>query len=383
MSITGIICEYNPLHTGHVKQLRFLRRHSGADGGIVCLMSGNFVQRGAPAIIDKSLRAKAAVLCGADLVLELPLGVCLSSAEGFAGGGVQILSPFCDALCFGAETADEASLSALARTLLSEEFPDALRAALASGCSFPAARQRALEAMGLNAAPLSLPNNLLAVEYYKAIYRTGSAMRPMPILRQGGYHDRQLDPENPSAAALRQRMLAGQDCALALPEAARACFSGAPLHTTDAGQRAVLAHLRAMEEADFAALPFGSEGLWRKLMHAVRENATLDAVIAAVKSKRYPMTRINRMVMCAFLGLDRAFLETPAPYVRALAFNDRGREILKKARRTGVFRNAGEPDASDYWARERQADDLYGLFAVEAPEAPGRESRRRVYCHRL
>ena len=106
MKITGIICEYNPLHTGHRKQIDTVRAVQGADSGIVCLMSGNFVQRGMPAIVDKALRAQAAVLCGADLVLELPVTASLSSAEGFAAGGVRILSPFCSHLCFGAETAD-------------------------------------------------------------------------------------------------------------------------------------------------------------------------------------------------------------------------------------------------------------------------------------
>ena len=122
----GIICEYNPLHLGHKKQLDLIRSRD-PEGGIVCLMSGNFVQRGAPAIVDKMRRARAAVLCGADLVLELPVTAALSSAEGFADGGVEILSGFCDRLCFGAENADSATLMALAEALLSEDFREALR----------------------------------------------------------------------------------------------------------------------------------------------------------------------------------------------------------------------------------------------------------------
>ena len=106
----GIICEYNPLHLGHQKQIHKIREHFGAETVIVCAMSGNFVQRGAPAILEKTHRAKAAVLCGADLVLELPMTTSLSSAEGFAAGGVQILGKLCDYLCFGAETADAEAL---------------------------------------------------------------------------------------------------------------------------------------------------------------------------------------------------------------------------------------------------------------------------------
>ena len=145
MKIVGIICEYNPLHKGHVKQFQQIRDLLGDDTAIVCLMSGNFVQRGSPAIIDKSLRAKAAIHCGADLVLELPDVYALSSAEGFAAGGVRILGSFCDYLCFGAETAAENALMQTAAALLSEEFSPLLKAHLERGISFPAARQAALE----------------------------------------------------------------------------------------------------------------------------------------------------------------------------------------------------------------------------------------------
>ena len=104
MKVTGIICEYNPLHLGHKKQFDFIRARHGEDSAIVCLMSGNFVQRGEPAIVDKMCRAEAAIRCGADLVLDLRVTVSLSSAEGFAAGGVKLLAPFCDDLCFGCAT---------------------------------------------------------------------------------------------------------------------------------------------------------------------------------------------------------------------------------------------------------------------------------------
>ena len=174
MGNTGIICEYNPLHLGHKKQLDRIRRENPQDG-IVCIMSGNFVQRGKPAIFDKAVRAKAAMLAGADLVLELPVTAALSSAEGFAAEGVRLLSGFCDKLCFGAETADQDLLMATAKALLSEEFKLALRQQLDQGLSFPAARQAALGDMG---AVLETPNNILAVEYCKAILSQNSGMKP-------------------------------------------------------------------------------------------------------------------------------------------------------------------------------------------------------------
>ena len=153
----GIICEYNPLHLGHLKQIRLIREHFGEDTAIVCAMSGDYVQRGMPAIIGKSSRAEAALANGADLVLELPVTAALSSAEGFAAGGVRILSRMCDVLCFGTETADEEMLMQTAQALLSDRFPPLLKEQLALGLSFPAARQAALAQMGLLMV-MAIPN---------------------------------------------------------------------------------------------------------------------------------------------------------------------------------------------------------------------------------
>ena len=382
MKTVGIICEYNPLHAGHVKQFRMIRDKFSDDTVIVCLMSGNFVQRGAPAILDKTLRAKAAVCCGADLVLELPITCALSSAEGFAAGGVRILGSFCDYLCFGAETADEAALMQTASALLSTAFPAALRRHLDAGLSFPAARQSALEDMGLCGELLSSPNNILAVEYCKAILSSGCAMKPMPIQRCGSYHDEIADSENPSATAVRKLMLEHQEFASFMPQTAADIFRNAALHTVDAGERVILGKLRTMTDAEFESLPYGSEGLWRKFMHACRSEATLDSIINATKSKRYTRTRIDRMIMCALLGITLQDLLSPVPYTRVLALNDRGRAALKAARQTGIFLNAGEMIDDPYCERERQIGDLYGLFCCGAPEAPGAESNRRIYYHK-
>ena len=382
MKTVGIICEYNPLHLGHAKQFKMIRSLLGEDTAIVCLMSGNFVQRGAPAIVDKTLRAKAAVQCGADLVLELPVTCALSSAESFAAGGVRILGSFCDFLCFGAENADRQTLMRTAEALLSDTFPPLLRVHLDTGKSFPAARQAALEDMGIDAQLLTAPNNILAVEYCKAILAQGCAMEPLPIEREGCYHDTLPDEENPSATAVRKLMLESGDWTKYVPEAARDIFSGVPLHTLAAGELAILGKLRTMTDAEFEMLPYGSEGLWRKFMHACRSEATLDGIIAATKSKRYTRTRIDRMILCAFLGISLQDMLSPVPYTRVLAFNDRGRLALKAARQSGSFLNAGEIDLSDYGAKERVIGDLYGLFSTGAPEAPGTEAARRIYYHK-
>lgn len=378
MNITGIICEYNPLHAGHKKQLDMIRA-AESDGGIVCLMSGNFVQRGKPAIVDKMVRAKAAVLSGADLVLELPVTAALSSAEGFASEGVRILGGFCHKLCFGAESGSRESLMATAKALLSPEFSGYLKEQLEEGLSFPAARQKALESMGVPSGLLSQPNDILATEYCKAILSQSSTMEPMVIHRQGSYHDRTADAENPSATAVRELMLQSGAWLDYVPEEVRNCFREAPLHTMAAGERAVLARLRTMTEEEFEALPYSSEGLWRKLMHACREHATLEEILSATKSKRYTRTRLDRMVLCAFLGITREILDAPTPYARVLALNDRGREILKKARETGLFPNIGEKQDDPYQTLESRCGDLYGLFAEGTPEVPGLENQYRVY----
>ena len=375
LKITGIICEYNPLHLGHKKQIDWIRREN-PDGAIVCIMSGNYVQRGRPAIVDKTLRAKAAVMAGADLVLELPITAALSSAEGFAAEGVRILSHFCTHLCFGAETADTDALIQTANALLSSEFSETLRAHLDKGLSFPSARAAALTEMGISA--VTKPNDILAVEYCKAILSQGSSLVPWPIQRGGDYHDETADEKNPSATAVRKLMVESGMWLDFVPESVRDCFRDAKLHTIDAGERAVLSRLRTMTDAEFEALPFGSEGLWRKLMHNARRFSNLEDVITATKSKRYTRTRLDRMVMCAYLGISKEMIASPAPYVRLLAFNDRGRSILRKNKDAFPVVNAGEHVQHPYWELEKRAVDLYGLFAADAPEPPCMEENRRV-----
>ena len=375
MKTVGIICEYNPLHLGHAKQIKWVKERF-PDCAVVCLMSGNFVQRGQPAILDKSIRAKAALEAGADLVLELPITYALSSAEGFAAGGVKILGGFCDYLCFGSESGDERALMDTAEALLSDDFPPKLRMELDKGLSFPAARQAALGELG---KILEQPNDILAVEYCKAILAQNSPMQPLPIRREGAYHDEAADAENPSATAVRKLMVEGGDWAKFVP--APEIFKNAELHTMENGEKAILYRLRTMTEVEFEALPYGSEGLWRKFMHACRSQRTLEDIIAATKSKRYTRTRIDRMVMCAYLGITEEMLRVPAPYTRVLALNDAGRTVLKNARNVGNFPNIGEKIDDPYQNLERRADDLYALFA-STPECPGTTDDRRVIYYK-
>lgn len=376
MKNVGIVCEYNPFHNGHARQIRAVH---AAGGAAVCLMSGNYVQRGEPALLDKQTRAKAAVLGGADLVLELPVSYVLRSAEGFADGGVEIFNAMgcIDALCFGTEIVNHNLIMSTAKALLSKDFSERLKERLSEGISFPAARQRALQDLGVDTSAVCAPNAILAVEYCKALLRRSSTMTAMPIHREGAYHGGS-DPEQPSASFLRGR----SDWSGYVPENVWALCREAPRHTVAAGERAWLARLRAMTEEEFEALPFGSEGLWRRLMHACRTEASIDAIVDAAKSKRYTHTRLMRMLLCAYLGIDHTLLQQSAPYVRVLATNACGQTVLRQVRKQGTLRllHAGEiPPDGAYAKLERRVSDLYGLFRCGEIPPAGAERRLRLY----
>lgn len=367
MAICGVICEYNPFHLGHEKQLRLIREQLGADTVIVALMSGNFVQRGEPAIFDKRTRAKAAVLSGVNLVLELPLTCCLRSAEGFATGGVALLTQLgcVDTLAFGCECGDLDALFAAARAMDAPEFTAQLHAQLSAGRSYAAARQRALQSLGADASVLERPNDILAVEYCRALLRLQSPMRPLAIYRAGDYHAAQAQKENPSATSVRALLQSGGDWRSFVPRAAAEAFETAALHTLAFGERAVLARLRAMPPGEWEACAHGSEGLWSKAQKAAAQCADLEALFAAVKSKRYPRTRLQRLVMCAYLGISQQDLQKTPGYVRVLAFDEAGRAALRRMKKAGQAApiNAGaRPPDTQYYALERRAALLYDLF---------------------
>ena len=369
MKTVGVICEYNPFHNGHRTQLLRIREQCGNECGIVCLMSGCYVQRGEPAIFEPSVRARAAVLCGADLVLELPINYALRSAEGFADGGVSVLSALgVDALCFGAETGNAESLLSLAKHLLTTEFSTALKEALKSGDSFASARATALRRHG-GAELLRLPNDILAVEYCKAILRRGAALKPFVIRREGDYHASAPAPKHPSASAIRSAILNGETWEASVPPKLLPLYRDAVIHSVKAGERAVLARVRTLPDETFEALPFGTEGLWRKLMHACRSEESVEAILEAAKSKRYARTRLQRMLLCAYLGITEDELYSDAPYVRVLAFNDRGRQLLRRfrARDTLPIIDSGADTGFPYQALERRAYDLYSLFRNTTP----------------
>jgi predicted nucleotidyltransferase len=206
--IAGIIAEYNPFHRGHQWQIAELRRQLGEDTGVICAMSGNWVQRGDAALVEKHRRAAMALAGGADLVLELPLCWAVSSAERFAQGGVQVLQStgLVDTLVFGSESGDLSALKQMAAYLTSPDYSQRLKAALKTGCSFAAARQIAMEQSGLTTwNTVDAPNDQLALEYVKALIGTG--VTPLAIRRKGAAHDGEEQDGIASASQLRQKIL--------------------------------------------------------------------------------------------------------------------------------------------------------------------------------
>ena len=381
MRTVGVICEYNPFHHGHLTQFRQIRTLFGEDAAIICLMSGNFVQRGECAVFDKLVRASAAVDCGARLVLELPVTKALCSAEGFARGGVEIFTKLgiIDTLAFGCESGDGQAIFTAAQAMCAASYDRALREILDTGASYPAARQR--EAIGLDGKILEKPNDILALEYCKALLQMESRIQPLALLREGDYHAEKADPDNPSATSLRTRLLSGEDLSPFAPQTAMEAYRSARPYALSSGELAMLAGLRLLSDEAWQQTAHGSEGLWSKAMKAAREKGSLEEIIGAVKSRRYPRTRIQRLLLCAFLKISQEDLQLPVCHVRALAFDDTGKALLRRMRAEGQLPvvNAGEkPPASALFDLEVRAGRLYPLFCRDdtIPDGNAEENLR-------
>ena len=353
MKTAGIITEYNPLHYGHAFLMQAVRRQYGGDTAIICAMSGDFVQRGDFALVRRQARAEAAVRSGADLVLELPLPWAVSSAEGFARGGIDVLTGtgMLDVLAFGSECGDSAALLRAAKALESPALPPLLKAALAQGDSFAAARQRAVSALlaAEDAALLSSPNNTLGIEYCRVLLQSGSEPEIFTVSRTGAAHDA-------AAGDALSRMVPAMQAAYAAEEAA----GRAPVFAS-ACERAILSRLRGMSPADFDALDTGREGIGQRLYNASREASSLSAILDAAKTRRYAYARLRRMVLWAYLGLTPADVPAHVPYLRVLAANETGRTLLHQMRKRTQLPVITKPAAVRQLSPEAQA-----LFRLEA-----------------
>ncbi len=333
MNIIGIVCEYNPFHKGHQEHIRLSRAALGEGSPVVCVMSGDFVQRGTPAVFDKHRRAQAACAGGADLVLELPLPWSLSSAEGFARGAVGLLGALgvVTHLSFGSECGDLAPLTALALAASEPETLEAVKAEMSAGMSFAPARQKVLQSrLGDVAELLERPNNILGVEYLKALFSLGLDITPLTSRRTESVHDKPGDGEIRSAAEIRSRMEAGEDVSGFIPPEALQAFRGSEAVTMADLEQAYMARLRMLSEDDFAALPDATEGLGNRLYKAIGGQGTVEGILSAVKTKRYPLSRLRRMLSGAVLGLRAEDAQGLPPYARVLAATERGRALLRQ-----------------------------------------------------
>ena len=337
MATAAIIAEYNPFHKGHLYHIERTRA-AGADQ-ILVIMSGNFVQRSESAVMRKQARAETALRNGADLVIELPLPWATASAEKFASGGVYIADALgtTETLSFGSECGDTEALRRAAELVLGLDGSRELKESLSSGVSFPRARAEAL-GNGGQREMLSSPNDILGIEYIKALIRSGSAIRPLAIKRIGPGHDSGAETEGcVSAREIRKRIGAGDGTFKGyMPPAALEILkreiaqSRAPSDFR-ALENSILADLRKRDKEYFLKLDDVSEGLENRAARAVNDAGSLDGLYSAIKTKRYTFSRVRRIVLSAYLEIFSRYSALPPPYIRVLGFNERGKDMLREA----------------------------------------------------
>lgn len=369
MKICTIICEYNPFHNGHLYQLQRARELSGADA-VVCIMSGNFVQRGEQAVLDKYTRAKHAVLAGADAVLELPAVFATSNAELFAKGALHILSsiPNVSTLCFGAENAEKTAFLLGAKYLANEpeEVSKRLQEELSKGTSFAKARANAFAGF----VPYDLlcsPNNALGLEYTKAILQKEYPIDILPIQRQGsGYLDERLQGEYASATALRSAVQKGENISHYVPTFVENDLPKALPKSLDLLEKFAVLSRKTDEIAQICDCTEGLENAFKKV--ATSEKTLTDSLTSA----RYTTSRIRRIALQNVLQIDEALirgcLQSPL-YIKPLAVNSKRQDVLSvlgKSKFPLIVR-AHDEDGLDGFAKacfekERFADSVYELL---------------------
>ncbi len=388
MAVAGVIAEYNPFHRGHAWQVAEIRRRLGTGTAVVACMSGNFVQRGSFAILNKHTRAESALLGGVDLVLELPTPWSAAGAERFAQGGVAALSAagVVTHLAFGCECGALDPLQSVADCLESEAFRELLHRFTGEGMTFAAARQAAVQALAGDAAVcLASPNNTLAVEYLRAL--KASPLLPVALPRTGAAHDSSEDCGCPSASAIRQRMLLQLDWHTGLPDSTAALVSqetaaGRAPVSIERCQRAVLSQLRRMAEEEFFLYDGGGEGLYHRFYRAVHTASSLEDLLSAVKTKRYPLARLRRMLLQSYLGVPQAAQGETPPYLRVLGTTARGRMLLRQMKKAASLPVLVKPahvrrldrEAQRIFDQEARCTDLYTLAYPDLSQAkPGTE----------
>ena len=392
MNKIGIVCEYNPFHLGHLHQIQETKRHFGEDSVIICTMSGDFVQRGEAAVFTKHARAEAACRCGADLVLELPLPWSVSSAETFASGAVDILGAIgCTHISFGSESGELDKLCSLAKYAASENVRQNVKALYKCSAALPYAkvRQLAIEReVGSDAELLNQPNNILAVEYIKAIYNKKLDIKPFTVKRIGNSHDG-TGAEGPLSASELRRML---DCGSSIyeyipPEAAQVYkkeIDAGRVRNKELMDIALMSRIIAIGEAEFEALADGAGGAGRRLYKTIQEYTDIESIAYHAATRPYPMARMRRMLICAALDISAEYTKQSPPYIRVLALSAKGREYLHDLKDPSIpvitkpasLRTIGG-EAEKVFAIGALANDLFRLqFVTNGDKKPGEDWRK-------
>ena len=346
--VLGIICEYNPFHNGHLYHLEQSKKATGSNY-VVAVMSGNFTQRGNTAIIDKWSRTEAALRCGVDLVIELPVLYATSSAENFANGAIHILDSLkiIDYLSFGAETSNVDVLDKIAEILYKEpkNYKNILSNELKKGVSYPKAREIALLAYLGNdkqyADILSSPNNILGIEYIKALKAYKSNITPISITRfEVGYNDLSYSGNIASATAIRN-IIKNANFEIARKLLPLPSYSilmdnikqGHIIADLSVFERQIIYNLRKMNVSEIAELPDVTEGLEFSIKKVANSCNTIHEFLTLIKSKRYTSTRLQRILLYSLLGItkkDMTLSKKVNPYIRVLGLNNRGKFLISE-----------------------------------------------------
>ena len=342
--ILGIICEYNPFHNGHLYHIEQSKKQVNPDY-TVAIMSGNFTQRGDTALIDKWARAEMALRLGVDVVIELPLIYSISSAENFAQGAIKILDSLKSdiTLSFGSECTDISILEDVANVIINEppKYVSMLKHELDKGLAFPKARENAV-LMYLNdirkyANVLSTPNNILGIEYIKAIRYLKSKINYITVKRYGtDYNSKKTYKQYASATAIREMFNNNQEIQEFLPKSSYNVMQnrlkyGQFVPSIKTFEKEILYKLRLMSTEEIAEIQDVSEGLENKIKKAANTCNTIDELTNMIKSKRYTLTRIHRILLyCLFDITKEDVLESykKKPYIRVLGMTEKGKEFI-------------------------------------------------------
>lgn len=384
MLVAGIIAEYNPFHNGHALLIEKARA-AGATH-IVAVMSGNFVQRGEPALFHHTERTKAALLGGVDLAVQLPVPYAVSGAQSFARAGVEILDSlgFVDWLVFGSECGDSALINETADAVYGDEIKFLIADELKKGISFASARENALRKINpVYADVIKSPNNILGVEYAAAIKRIGSRMKPVTFAREGADHDSAQSGGNiASASLIRKNIVEGAEWENFVPDSK--VYSECRKANISLVENAILYKIRTVSGEELALAPDVSEGIENRIISASSKATSLEELYSIAKTKRYSHARIRRIIINNFLGITADDLEIRVPYIRVTGFGSKGTELIRNADKTAtlpIVTKAADiaslgDDAQRIFSAECRAGDIYSL-CFEPAKPCGEEKRIR------